>query len=105
MAIEAGARAGMISVDETTLNYVRGTPFSPKGDLWHKANDYWKTLHSDDNAVFDKTLEIDATEINPMVTWGTSPDMVIDVDGSIPYSKNGSVKPALDYMGLSLIHI
>ena len=100
MAIEAGARAGMISVDETTLNYVRGTPFSPKGDLLQKANDYWKTLHSDDNAVFDKTLEIDATEINPMVTWGTSPDMVIDVDGSIPYSKNGSVKPALDYMGL-----
>jgi len=100
MAIEAGARAGMISVDETTLNYVRGTPFSPKGDLWHKANDYWKTLHSDDNAVFDKTLKMDAAEINPMVTWGTSPEMVIDVDGSIPYSKNESVQPALDYMGL-----
>ena len=100
MAIEAGARAGMISVDETTLHYVCGKPFAPKGDLWDKASDYWETLQSDDNAVFDKIVKMNAAEINPMVTWGTSPEMVIDVDGTIPYSKNGSVQPALDYMGL-----
>ncbi len=100
MAIEAGARAGMISVDETTLHYVCGKPFAPKGDLWDKASDYWETLQSDDNAVYDKIVKKNAAEINPMVTWGTSPEMVIDVDGTIPYSKNGSVQPALDYMGL-----
>jgi 3-isopropylmalate/(R)-2-methylmalate dehydratase large subunit len=100
MAIEAGARAGMISVDETTLHYVCGKPFAPKGDLWDKASDYWETLQSDDNAVYDKIVKMNAAEINPMVTWGTSPEMVIDVDGTIPYSKNGSVQPALDYMGL-----
>ena len=100
MAIEAGARAGMISVDETTLHYVYGKPFAPKGDLWDKASDYWETLQSDDNAVYDRIVKMNAAEINPMVTWGTSPEMVIDVDGTIPYSKNGSVQPALDYMGL-----
>ena len=100
MAIEAGARAGMISVDETTLHYVCGKPFAPKGDLWDKASDYWETLQSDDNAMYDKIVKMNAAEINPMVTWGTSPEMVIDVDGTIPYSKNGSVQPALDYMGL-----
>ena len=100
MVIEAGARAGMISVDETTLHYVCGKPFAPKGDLWDKASDYWETLQSDDNAVYDKIVKMNAAEINPMVTWGTSPEMVIDVDGTIPYSKNGSVQPALDYMGL-----
>ena len=100
MAIEAGARAGMISVDETTLHYVCGKPFAPKGDLWDKASDYWETLQSDDNAVYDRIVKMNAAEINPMVTWGTSPEMVIDVDGTIPYSKNGSVQPALDYMGL-----
>ena len=100
MAIEAGARAGMISVDETTLHYVCGKPFAPKGDLWDKASDYWETLQSDDNAVYDRIVKMNAEEINPMVTWGTSPEMVIDVDGTIPYSKNGSVQPALDYMGL-----
>ena len=100
MAIEAGARAGMISVDETTLHYVYGKPFAPKGDLWNKANDYWRTLQSDDNAVFDKIVKMNAVEINPMVTWGTSPEMVIDVDGTIPHLKNRSIQPALDYMGL-----
>ena len=100
MVIEAGARAGMISVDETTLHYVCGKPFAPKGDLWDKASDYWETLQSDDNAVYDRIVKMNAAEINPMVTWGTSPEMVIDVDGTIPYSKNGSVQPALDYMGL-----
>ena len=88
MAIEAGARAGMISVDETTLHYVYGKPFAPKGDLWNKASDYWGTLKSDDNAVFDKIVKMNAVEINPMVTWGTSPEMVIDVDGTIPHIKN-----------------
>ncbi|MBH10463.1 MAG: 3-isopropylmalate dehydratase large subunit [Candidatus Marinimicrobia bacterium] len=101
MVIEAGARAGMISVDQITLNYIFGKPFSPKNDLWKKANDYWKALQSDENAVFDKIIDINATKINPMVTWGTSPEMVTDVDSKIPYSKNiDSIKPALEYMGL-----
>ena len=100
MSIEAGARASMISVDDTTLKYVCGKPFAPKGDLWYKASDYWESLQSDDNAVFDKIVKINAEEINPMVTWGTSPEMVIDIDSRIPYSKNGSIQSALDYMGL-----
>ena len=100
MVIEAGARAGMISVDETTLHYVCGKPFAPKGDLWDKASDYWETLQSDDNAVYDRIVKMNAAEINPMVTWGTSPEMVIDVDGKIPHLKNRSIQPALDYMGL-----
>ncbi len=102
MTIEAGARAGLIAVDQTTLDYVKGKPFSPKGELWVQACEYWETLQSDENAVFDKTIEINAGDINPMVTWGTSPEMVTDVDGMIPFSSNGKFQPALDYMGLEI---
>ncbi|HIC38158.1 MAG TPA: 3-isopropylmalate dehydratase large subunit, partial [Candidatus Marinimicrobia bacterium] len=101
MTIEAGARAGLIAVDQTTLDYVNGKPFAPKGELWDQASEYWKTLQSDQDAVFDKTIEIDAGDINPMVTWGTSPEMVTDVDGMIPFTTNGKFQPALDYMGLA----
>ena len=81
MTIEAGARAGLIAVDQTTLDYVHGKPFSPEGELWKQARNYWKTLQSDEDAAFDKTIEINANDINPMVTWGTSPELVVDVEG------------------------
>lgn len=100
MTIEAGARAGLIAVDQTTIDYVKGKPFAPKGELWEKAVTYWKTLQSDSNAEFDKIVEMDAIDINPMVTWGTSPEMVIDIDGMIPFNENGIHKPALNYMDL-----
>ena len=99
MTIEAGARAGMIGVDDLTLDYVQGRAFAPKGDIWNEASQYWLTLTSDSNAKFDKTLEIDASKLNPMVTWGTSPEMVTDVDGFIP-AKTQKSKDALSYMGL-----
>ncbi|MBC7787863.1 MAG: 3-isopropylmalate dehydratase large subunit [Methylophilaceae bacterium] len=84
MAIEAGARAGMIAVDDTTIEYVKGRPFSPKAEQWDAAVAYWKTLHSDDGAVFDTVVTLDATLIQPQVTWGTSPEMVVGVDGKVP---------------------
>jgi len=102
MTIEAGARAGLIAVDQTTLDYVHGRPFSPKGELWEQARDYWRALQSDEDAAFDKTIEINASDINPMVTWGTSPELVVDVEGEIPFSTNGKFQPALDYMGLEM---
>ena len=102
MTIEAGARAGLIAVDQTTLDYVNGKPFSPKGELWEQAHEYWQTLQSDEDAVFDKIIEINANDINPMVTWGTSPELVVDVEGTIPLSTNGKLQPALDYMGLEM---
>ena len=102
MTIEAGARAGLIAVDQTTLDYVHGKPFSPKGELWEQAREYWKTLQSDEDAAFDKTIEINANDINPMVTWGTSPELVVDVEGEIPFSTDGKFQPALDYMGLEM---
>ncbi len=108
MAIEAGARAGMIAVDDTTINYVKGRPFSPKAEQWDLAVAYWKTLHSDAGAVFDSTVEIDAATIQPQVTWGTSPEMVVGVDGKVPsldLAKNevqrGDWERAYTYMGLS----
>ncbi len=100
MAIEAGARAGMIAVDDKTIEYVKGKPFAPKGENWEKAVKYWQTLKSDHDAVFDKVIEINASEILPMVTWGTSPEMVTDVSGNIPMNGNGIYRPALEYMGL-----
>ncbi len=108
MAIEAGARAGMIAVDDTTINYVKGRPFSPKAEQWDMAVAYWKTLHSDAGAVFDSAVEIDAATIEPQVTWGTSPEMVVGVDGKVPsldLAKNevqrGDWERAYAYMGLS----
>ena len=107
MAIEAGARAGMVAADATTINYLKGRPFAPQGESWDKAVSYWNTLHSDEGAKFDQVLELDAAGIRPQVTWGTSPEMVVTVDGRVPdpAAMNDAVKRegatrALDYMGL-----
>jgi len=107
MAIEAGARAGMVAADDTTFAYIKGRPFAPRIELWEKAVTYWRTLHSDAGAEFDATVELDATQIRPQVTWGTSPEMVVSVDGRVPdpVSAPNAVKRAdweraLQYMGL-----
>ena len=107
MAIEAGARAGMVAVDDTTIDYIKGRPFAPRDDLWEKAVPYWRTLHSDMDAVFDRTVMLEAANISPQVTWGTSPEMVTTIDGSVPDPaliadevKRHDMQQALDYMGL-----
>ena len=107
MAIEAGARAGMIAVDQTTIDYLRGRPFAPDGDLWDEAVTYWRTLTSDSGAIFDSVVTLDGVDLNPQVTWGTSPEMVLDIDGRIPdpdeekdASKKESIEQAIQYMGL-----
>jgi len=107
MAIEAGARAGMVAVDQTTIDYVKGRPYSPKGAAWEKAVAWWNTLHSDADAVFDRVVELDAAKIEPQVTWGTSPEMVTTIGGRVPDPANApsEVKRhdwtrALEYMGL-----
>jgi 3-isopropylmalate/(R)-2-methylmalate dehydratase large subunit len=107
MAIEAGARAGMIAVDEKTIEYVRGRPFSPSADQFEQAAMVWRTLRSDPGAKFDRTLQLRAEEIKPQVTWGTSPEMVTTIDGSVPDPeaerdpvKREGIERALDYMGL-----
>ena len=107
MAIEAGARAGLIGVDDTTINYVKGRPFSPQGVEWDQAVAYWRTLHSDPGAHFDKIVEIDAAQIRPQVTWGTSPEMVLAIDDRVPDPdkerdavKRGAIERALTYMAL-----
>ena len=88
MAIEAGARSGLVAVDEKTIEYMRGKPLAPKGENWDKAVAYWKTLVSDADAHFDAVVELAAEEIRPMVTWGTSPEMVTSIDGVVPDPKN-----------------
>jgi 3-isopropylmalate/(R)-2-methylmalate dehydratase large subunit len=107
MAIEAGARAGMIAVDETTLAYLKGRPFAPKGVQWERACTYWRTLKSDEGAQFDRTVTLDAQTIKPQVTWGTSPEMVVAVDGRVPDpekekdpGRREGIERALVYMGL-----
>jgi 3-isopropylmalate/(R)-2-methylmalate dehydratase large subunit len=107
MAIEAGARAGLIAADDITIDYYRDRPYSPKGDDWNMAVRYWQNLHSDANAKFDKVIEMNAAEIKPQVSWGTSPEMVLPVDASIPdpaqeadAGKRQSIERALQYMGL-----
>ena len=108
MAIEAGARAGMIAVDETTFEYLKGRPFAPTGDQWTRAVQYWRTLVTDSGATFDRTHVFDAAQITPQVTWGTSPEMVVSIDGRVPdpdrerdsERREGMVR-ALDYMGLT----
>jgi 3-isopropylmalate/(R)-2-methylmalate dehydratase large subunit len=107
MAIEAGARAGMVAVDQTTIDYVKGRPYAPKGTAWEQAVAWWNTLHSDADARFDRVVELDAAQIEPQVTWGTSPEMVTTINGRVPDPADASseVKSqdwtrALEYMGL-----
>ena len=107
MAIEAGARAGMVAVDQVTLDYVKSRPMAPSGDQWQMAERYWQTLHSDADAVFDRELVIDASSIEPQLTWGTSPEMVTSISGTVPMmaemrddTSKRSLQRALDYMGL-----
>ncbi|MBC3874585.1 3-isopropylmalate dehydratase large subunit [Undibacterium flavidum] len=107
MAIEAGARAGMIAVDQTTIDYVKGRPFSPAGSDWDTALAYWSTLHSDAGAQFDTVVTLSAEEIQPQVTWGTSPEMVVAIDGQTPDPlseqdavKRDAIEKALAYMDL-----
>lgn len=107
MAIEAGARAGLVAVDDKTIAYVKGRPLAPTGVEWDQAVAYWKTLHSDADAHFDTVVELDAAQIKPQVTWGTSPEMVVPVDGRVPdpdkekdANKRGAIERALTYMGL-----
>jgi 3-isopropylmalate/(R)-2-methylmalate dehydratase large subunit len=108
MAIEAGARAGLVGVDETTIAYLKDRPFSPKGELWERAATYWRTLRSDEGARFDAVVELDATQIQPQVTWGTSPEMVTTIGGMVPDPalekdpvKREGMARALQYMGLA----
>jgi 3-isopropylmalate/(R)-2-methylmalate dehydratase large subunit len=107
MAIEAGARAGMIAVDDTTIAYLKGRPYAPKGSLWEQAVTAWRELHSDPDAEYDSVVSIAAAAIKPQVTWGSSPEMVAPVDGVIPdpldeadASKRTGMERALTYMGL-----
>ena len=108
MAIEAGARAGLVAVDDKTLEYLRGRPFSPQGVEWDHAVAHWRTLQSDPGAAFDAVVELDAAQIRPQVTWGTSPEMVLAVDERVPDPdkerddvKRGAIERALAYMGLA----
>jgi 3-isopropylmalate/(R)-2-methylmalate dehydratase large subunit len=107
MTIEAGARCGMVGVDDTTIDYLRGRPFAPKGELWDRAVVQWRTLTSDPGAKFDRTVTLDAREIRPQVTWGTSPEMVIAIDDRVPdpdrekeATRREGMARALEYMGL-----
>ena len=108
MSIEAGARAGMVAVDDKTIEYVKGRPYAPTGEMWGLAEAYWRTLRSDEGASFDKEFHLDAKTIKPQVSWGTSPEMVSPVDGKVPDPK-AEVNPikrtgmerALNYMGLT----
>ena len=100
MAIEAGARAGLVAYDNVTESYIKNRPFTPSGDQWMAAKRQWENLVSDTDAKFDKEIEIDGSKIAPQVTWGTSPEMVCDIDGLIPQPDNESIKHALSYMNL-----
>ena len=100
MAIEAGARAGLVAYDQTTEAYIKNRPFAPTGEQWINAKSQWEELISDEDATFDKEIEIDGSLIAPQVTWGTSPEMVIDIDGFIPEPDSESIQHALDYMDL-----
>jgi len=108
MSIEAGARAGMVAADETTFAYMQGRRFAPKGEAWDAALKYWNTLRSDDDAVFDKVVEIDASSLEPFVTWGTNPGMVVPVSSCVPDPSDAktladrqAAERALEYMALS----
>ena len=108
MAIEAGARAGLVAVDDVTIDYLEGRPYAPKGAAWEQAVAHWRTLHSDEGAEFDHVVELDAACIEPQVTWGTSPEMVSPVGGRVPDPasvsdpvKREGMERALKYMGLA----
>ncbi len=108
MAIEAGARAGMVAVDKTTIDFVKGRTYAPQREQWQQAVAYWSDFHTDKDACFDKTVVLDASDIEPQVTWGTSPEMTISIDDLVPDPavendpvKRDGMKAALDYMGLS----
>ena len=107
MAIEAGARAGIVAVDETTIEYIKGRPYAPKGPALLQAMQYWRTLHSDTDAKFDAVVELRAEEIDPQVTWGTSPEMVLSISDRVPDpekerdpNKRSAMERALEYMNL-----
>jgi len=107
MAIEAGARSGMVAVDQKTIDYFRGRPYAPAGVVWDQAVQYWQTLHSDVGAQFDQVVDIRAEEVAPQVTWGTSPEMVLPVDARVPDPdrekddvRRSGIERALQYMGL-----
>ncbi len=107
MAIEAGARVGLVAVDDKTIDYVRGRRFAPVGEMWDRAVDYWQTLRSDEDAKFDQVVRLDAADIEPYVSWGTSPEMVVPVGGRVPTPeeaadpvRRNSYQRALEYMGL-----
>ena len=107
MAIEAGARSGLVALDDTTISYLNGRPYAPQGELWDRAVESWKRLHSDPDATFDRSISLDATRILPQVTWGTSPEMVTSIDGVVPDPdaepdsvKREGMRNALAYMDL-----
>ncbi|AEG68748.1 3-isopropylmalate dehydratase large subunit [Ralstonia solanacearum] len=107
MAIEAGARAGMVGVDDITLEYIKGRPFAPQGVEWEQAVAYWRSLHSDEGAHFDHVVELRAEEIRPQVSWGTSPEMVVSIEDRVPDPdkekdpvKRNAMERALEYMAL-----
>jgi len=107
MAIEAGARAGLVAVDEKTIEYVQNRPYSPQGQAWSHAIQYWRNLHTDQDAVFDQVVTLRAEEIKPQVSWGTSPEMVLSIDDHVPDpdkekdpAKRLAIERALEYMGL-----
>ncbi|MCK5091454.1 MAG: 3-isopropylmalate dehydratase large subunit, partial [Gammaproteobacteria bacterium] len=109
MTIEAGARAGMVAVDEVTIEYLRGRPYAPEGEQWDRAVEAWQDLHSDPDAEFDQVVHMNAADIKSQVTWGTSPEMVVSVDDKVPDPetetdpvKREGMKRALEYMGLEV---
>jgi len=108
LTIEGGARAGLVAPDQTTFDYLLGKPAAPKGAAWEMAVNYWKSFFTDDDAVFDREIRIDAAALVPQVTWGTSPEDVVGIDGVVPDpaafddpEKKAQVQRALDYMGLT----
>ncbi|MGM0562483.1 MAG: 3-isopropylmalate dehydratase large subunit [Pseudomonadota bacterium] len=108
MSIEGGARAGLIAPDDTTIEYIKGRPYAPKGAAWEQAEAFWRSLPSDEGARYDKEVVLSADEIEPLVTWGTSPEDVLPISGAIPHpedapneNKATAIKRSLEYMGLT----
>src|SRR3546814_1078064 len=111
MSIGAGARCGMMAPDDTTYQYLHGKPFAPHGPAWDRAEGFWRTLPSDDGAVFDQAIDIDISPVGPMVTWGTSPDTAVGIDDAVPDPARAgdaavrrAMEAALEYMDRSEEH-